>query len=271
MATDRDRAHPRSRAEVADEKDVAHLDEVVVVGDFEGLVADEAGAGVVDVLLLVKGSQGEVWVGRVRLGVPGREGDDLGGGLDMVLGRDADAQGVGLVVDRHDGPDRGHEGLGPVKVEAFEGEPLGVRDAYAARQRRGEVERGALAVDDEVFGAFDDDVRYAFGCGRYEVVGGLGEDNLSIAAGDGLGDCGGEVVVGSLPGAMGTTFRILAGFAGAGALTRTRTLDPSGTWSSSTKSWGASATREIVGGLLLWGSGFCICFNVNLYIDIGRS
>jgi hypothetical protein len=29
------------------------------------------------------------------------------------------------------------------------------------------------------------------------------------------------------------------------------------------------ATREIVGGLLLGSSGFCVCFNVNLDIDIG--
>jgi hypothetical protein len=55
MAADGDRAHPGGRAEVADEKDVAHLDDVVVVGDFEGLVADEVGAGVVGVLLLVEG------------------------------------------------------------------------------------------------------------------------------------------------------------------------------------------------------------------------
>jgi hypothetical protein len=139
-----------------------------------------------------------VRVGGVRLRVPGREGDDLGGGLDVVLGRDADAQGVGLVVDGDDSADGGHQGLGPVEVESLEGEPLGVRDADAARQRRGEVERGALAVDDEVFGALDDDVRYTSVCGGYEVVGGFGEDNLSVAAGDGLSDCGGEVVVGRL-------------------------------------------------------------------------
>jgi len=156
------------------------------------------GAGIVGVLLLVEGGKGEVRVGGVRLRIPGRERDDLGGGLDVVLGRDADSHGVGFGIEGDDGTDGGHQGLGPVKIEAFEGDPLGVRDAYAARQRRGEVERGALAVDDEVFCALDDDVRCACGCGRYEVVGGFGEDNLSVAAGDGLSDCGGEVVVGRL-------------------------------------------------------------------------
>jgi hypothetical protein len=29
------------------------------------------------------------------------------------------------------------------------------------------------------------------------------------------------------------------------------------------------ATREVVGGFLLGSSGFCVCFNVNLDIDIG--